>query len=128
MSARRERFSETHRKILGSRLQRIQKKLDEARELGLQSETLTTLYAEVEQLKGEVEAIVPPRPPHLLRTALVEALTLTYELRPRALGAYGSLPEESASYLEDWALRLGQLAGRLIDEVEGEERTDGGDG
>ena len=125
MSREAEGFSDIHRKVMGGCLQGIERGLDQARELGLQSETLTTLYAEIERLKSEVGTARPPPPPHLLRAVLVEVLTLTYELRPEALGAYGSLPDESASYLEERTRRLGELAERRRDEAEGKRA--GGD-
>lgn len=125
MNARAQNFSETHRKILGARLHGIESKLREARELGLRGDTLATLQAEVEQLRDEVDALLPPPPPHLLRAALIEVLTLAYEIRPSALRAYGALSEEGASYLEERSLRLGQLAERLLDETSGKTANGG---
>jgi hypothetical protein len=119
-------FSETHRRIIGSRLRGIEAQLDRLGELGVELEDAVTLRAVVQDLKDDVDVLVPPAPPHELRSILVDILTVAYDLRPAALRAYGSLSDQNADYLEKQATRLIELTDTLLDQVEQENRDGGG--
>jgi hypothetical protein len=114
------RLSETHRQKLGLLLVMMQKLITQVRELGFESEQLTELEADLSRIGEEVEAIPPTPPRYQARGPLAELLLLTYEIRPRALKAYGELAEEYASYLEEEAARATELVGRALDEFEGQ--------
>lgn len=96
----------------------MQKLITQVRDVGFDSELLTGLEIELARIEAEVEAIRPAPPPYQARASLAELLLLTYELRPRALKAYGEVAEESASYLEQASARLTELAQRALDELE----------
>ncbi len=114
------RPSETHRRTLGSRLTMMQKLISQVRDLGFESELLTEFETELARIEEEVEAITPAPPLHQARASLAELLLLIYELRPRALKAYGEIAAANASYLEQASARLTELAQRALDELEGE--------
>ncbi len=114
------RLSETHRRTLGSRLTMMRKLISQVRELGFETELLTGLETKLTGIEGDVEAIRPSPPPYQARAALAELLLLTYELRPRALKAYGEVAEESASYLEQASAQLTELVQRALDQLERE--------
>jgi hypothetical protein len=120
------RFSETHRRIIGSRLKGIEAQLDRLGELGVDLEDAAILRAVVREVKDDVDVLLPPAPRHELRAILVDILTVTYELRPTALRAYGSLSDQNADYLEKQATRLIELTETLLDRVEQENRDGGG--
>src|SRR6266542_5782099 len=118
------RPSETHRRTLGSRLTMMQKLISQVRDLGFESELLTEFETELARIEEEVEAITPAPPLHQARASLAELLLLTYELRPRALKAYGEIAEESAGYLEEASAHLTQLVQRALDELEGKSKEE----
>jgi hypothetical protein len=117
-------LSETHRRTLGSRLTMMQKLIGQARALGFESELLGALETELSRIEADVKAIRPAPPPYQVRASLAELLLLTYELRPRALKAYGEIADESASYLERASVRLTELAQRALDELERESQEE----
>jgi hypothetical protein len=118
------RLSETHRRTLGSRLVRMEKLIAQVRDLGFDSELLTQLETDLARIDDEVEAIRPAPPPYQARASLADLLLLTYELRPRALKAYGELAEENARYLEQASARLTELVQRALDELEGQSKQE----
>lgn len=118
MNERPGPFSETHRRTLGSRLAMMEKLIAQVRELGSESEALVELETDLARIDEQVDAIRPAPPPHQARAALAELLVLTYELRPRALRAYGELSEEGERYLEQQAVRLRELVQRALDQLE----------
>ena len=124
MNERAGRFSETHRRTLGSRLAMMQKLIAQVRDLGFDSDLLMTLETDLARIDQEVEAIRPAPPPHQARASLAELLLLTYELRPRALKAYGELAEDNARYLEQQAARLTELVQRALDQLEGQSEQE----
>jgi hypothetical protein len=117
-------LSETHRRTLGSRLAMMQQLIGQVREFGFDSELVADLDTELAQIEGDVEAIRPAPPRHQARASLAELLLLTYELRPRALKAYGDVAEESANYLEHASAHLTELVQRALDELEGESKEE----
>jgi hypothetical protein len=119
-------FSETHRRTIGSRLKGIEAQLNRLGELGVELEAAPTLRAVVQEVKDDVDVLVPPAPRHELRTILVDILTVAYELRPTALRAYGALSDQNADYLEKQATRLIELTETLLDQVEQQNREGGG--
>jgi hypothetical protein len=102
----------------------MQKLIRQAREFGFDSELLAHLDAELVHIDADVEAIRPAPPPHQARASLAELLLLTYELRPRALKAYGEVAEESACYLEQASAHLTELVQRALDELEGKSKEE----
>jgi hypothetical protein len=118
------RLSETHRRTLGSRLAMMQKLVNQVRDLGSDSELLTELETDVARIEEEVEAIRPAPPPYQARASLAELLLLTYELRPRALKAYGEVAEKNARYLEQASAQLTELVQRALDELEGQSKQE----
>jgi len=118
------RFSDTHRRTLGSRLTMMQKLIIQVRDLGFDSELLTELETDLARIEEDVDAIRPAPPPHQARASLAELLLLTYELRPRALKAYGELAEENGRYLEQQAERLTELVQRALDQLEGQSEQE----
>ena len=124
MNERAGRFSETHRRTLGSRLAMMQKLIAQVRDLGFDSDLLMTLETDLARIDEEVEAIRPAPPPDQARASLAELLLLTYELRPRALKAYGELAEDNARYLEQQAERLTELVQRALDQLEGQSEQE----
>ena len=118
------RLSETHRQKLGLLLVMMQKLITQVRDLGFDSEQLTELEADLGRIGKEVDAIRPTPPRYQARGPLAELLLLTYELRPRALKAYGEVAEENASYLEREAARATELVGRALDEFEGQSNQE----
>ena len=124
MNERAGRFSETHRRTLGSRLAMMQKLIAQVRDLGFDSDLLMTLETDLVRIDEEVEAIRPAPPPDQARASLAELLLLTYELRPRALKAYGELAEDNARYLEQQAERLTELVQRALDQLEGQSEQE----
>jgi hypothetical protein len=118
------RLSETHRRTLGSCLAMMQKLTTQVRDLGFDSDLLTELESNLARLDEDVDAIRPAPPPHQARASLAELLLLTYELRPRALKAYGELAEESARYLEQASAQLTELVQSALDELEGHSKEE----
>ena len=118
------RFSETHRRTLGLCLAMMQKLIAQVRELGFDSELLIELETDLARIDEEVEAIRPARSAHQVRASLAELLLLTYEMRPRALKAYGEVAEENASYLEQQSARATELVQRVLDQLEGQSEQE----
>lgn len=118
------RLSKTHRQKLGLLLVMMQKLVTQVRDLGFDSQHLTELEADLRRIGEEVEAISPTPPRYQARGPLAELLLLTYELRPRALKAYGEVAEENARYLEQEAARATDLVGRALDEFEGQSNQE----
>jgi len=118
------RLSETHRQKLGLLLVMMQKLITQVRDLGFDSEHLTELEADLGRIGEEVDAIRPMPPRYQARGPLAELLLLTYELRPRALKAYGEVAEKNAHYLEQEAARATELVGRALDEFEGQSNQE----
>jgi hypothetical protein len=102
----------------------MRKLITQVRDLGFDSELLTGLETQLTRIEEEVEAIRPAPPPYQARATLAELLLLTYELRPRALKAYGEVAEGSASYLEHASAQLTELAQRALDELERESNQE----
>ena len=103
----------------------MQKLIAQVRDLGFDSDLLMTLETDLARIHQEVEAIRPAPPPDQARASLAELLLLTYEMRPRALKAYGEVAEDNARYLEQKSARLTELVQRVLDQVEGQIRTGG---
>jgi hypothetical protein len=102
----------------------MQKLIAQVRDLGFDSDLLMTLETDLVRIDEEVEAIRPAPPPDQARASLAELLLLTYELRPRALKAYGELAEDNARYLEQQAERLTELVQRALDQLEGQSEQE----
>ena len=124
MNERAGRFSETHRRTLGSRLAMMQKLIAQPRELGFDNAMLSELHTDLARIDEEVKAIRPAPPPQQARASLAELLLLTYELRPPALKGYGELAEGNARYLEQQAARLTELVQRALDQLEGQSEQE----
>jgi hypothetical protein len=118
------RLSDTHRRTLGSRLAMMQKLIIQVRDLGFDSDLLTELEIDLARIEEDIEAIRPAPPPYEARASLAELLLLTYELRPRALKAYGELGEENTPYLEQASARLTELVQLALDELEGQSKEE----
>jgi hypothetical protein len=121
---RAHQFSETHRRTLGLCLAMMQKLVVQVRELGFNSGLLTEIETDLARIDEEVEAIRPAPAPHHARAWLAELLVLTYEMRPRALKAYGELAEENVRYLEQQSRRLSELVERALDQLEGQSEQE----
>jgi hypothetical protein len=118
------RFSETHRRTLGLCLAMMQKLIAQVRELGFDSALLIELETDLARIDEEVEAIRPAPPAHQVRASLAELLLLTYEMRPRALKAYGEVAEDNARYLEQKSARLTELVQLALDQLEGQSEQE----
>jgi len=124
MDERACRFSETHRRTLGLCVAMMKKLIAQVRELGFNSELLTELETDLARIDEEVEAIRPAPPSHQVRASLAELLLLTYEMRPRALKAYGEMAEANARYLEQQSARLTELVQLALDQLEGQSEQE----
>ena len=118
------RFGDSHARRLASLLGRMQALLVQAQALGLRSTATGELEAAIDQLRTQ-NGLPRTKPASgALHGLLAELLVLTHELRPQALKSYGELSPEQASFLDGQAARLTELAGKVLDDLELQRKTE----